>query len=124
MELTIVTSIVTIHVMGREIEFLSTTAEGFEIPNPEYFESSLDENELFDAYSKAVVGASERVSPSVVKIEIEQKGRNWRGRPMPNQTGSGSGFIFTPDGFILTNSPVVHNSSKINVEIKDGNRYK
>ena len=109
--------------MSSEIEFLSTLSENYADYDRYNSAPDVDEGEIFDSYSRTVVGVSESVSPSVVKIEIEQQGKNIRGRQMPNQTGSGSGFIFTPDGFILTNSHVVHNSGKISVVMQSGNRY-
>jgi len=77
---------------------------------------------LLDAYSNAVVSAAEKVSPSVAKIEVTQKAtaRNGESR---ERHGGGSGFVFTPDGLVLTNSHVVHNASKIELSLPDGRRF-
>ncbi len=74
---------------------------------------------LLDEYSRSVVSAVSRVSPAVVNIEIEQR---TKGRPR-NVAGSGSGFVIAPDGFILTNSHVVHHPTQIIVNLSDGREY-
>jgi S1-C subfamily serine protease len=82
----------------------------------------LDDSALLDAYSQAVVGAAEKISPSVVKIDVVQTARSRSGEPRERQ-GGGSGFVFTPDGLILTNSHVVHEARRIEVSFSDGRRF-
>src|SRR4030095_10916785 len=80
---------------------------------------------LLDAYSRAVIDTVKKVGPSVVTIEVSkspQGGGDPRNRGGIHR-GSGSGFIFTPDGFILTNSHVVHGATKIVESTADGHRH-
>jgi S1-C subfamily serine protease len=78
---------------------------------------------LLDAYSNAVIAAADKVNPSVVNIEIRRRDEHRAAQPLgPERGGSGSGFIFTPDGFILTNSHVVDGASRIDVTLSDGRR--
>src|SRR5260221_8424306 len=72
---------------------------------------------LLDAYWSAVVAASERVGPAVVHVEVAQGPRPGEGEA--KRRGTGSGFVFTPDGFILTNSHVVHGARSIKVSFAD-----
>jgi S1-C subfamily serine protease len=74
---------------------------------------------LLDEYSRAVVSAVERVAPAVANIEIQQRSKN---RPR-DIGGSGSGFVIAPDGFILTNSHVVHSATRIVINLSDGRDY-
>jgi S1-C subfamily serine protease len=76
---------------------------------------------LLDAYSEAVVGAAEKISLSVVKIEVTQSAKTRSGESKERH-GGGSGFVFTPDGLVLTNSHVVHDAKRIQVSLPDGQR--
>src|SRR5262245_57790297 len=76
----------------------------------------LDESRL-DAYSESVAAAVEKAGPAVVNIRVEKSGAgSHRGS---NHNGAGSGFIIAPDGFILTNSHVVHDAGRIEVTLGD-----
>lgn len=80
--------------------------------------------ELLDAYSRAVTRAVEVVGPSVVKIDVsrERGGRGRRARQAPE--GSGSGFVLTPDGSVVTNSHVVEQAASIEIALPDARRVR
>ena len=77
-----------------------------------------DDSDLLDAYSRTVVGAVARVAPAVVNIGVAQRVKARNGER--EVSGNGSGFVITPDGFILTNSHVVHQANAIRVNLPDG----
>jgi len=80
-----------------------------------------DDAALLDAYSQAVIGAVERVGPAVVHLEVHTP--RTRGRQRGVSVGTGSGFFFTPDGFLLTNSHVVRGAEAIRATSSDGTTH-
>src|ERR1051326_570156 len=69
------------------------------------------EIDLLDAYSRAVVNAVDLAGPSVLHIQVENAGRS---------AGGGSGVLFTPDGYALTNSHVISGAAGIRATSADG----
>jgi len=85
------------------------------------------DGELLDAYSRTVTTVAEQVSPAVVKIEVQGTPPPVEGRPGPRRGpqeggGSGSGFVMTPDGYVLTNSHVVSGAKRLAAIFQDGTR--
>jgi S1-C subfamily serine protease len=103
--------------MNGDSLFLSNYAE----PSLQSAINGPNDPALLDAYSQAVVGAAEKISLSVVKIEVTQSGKTRSGESKERH-GGGSGFVFTPDGLVLTNSHVVHDAKRIQVSLADGRR--
>jgi S1-C subfamily serine protease len=73
------------------------------------------EKDALDAYSRAVIGVVDRAGPAVVSIEVANK----RG-----PSGAGSGFVVTPDGYVMTNSHVVSGVREIRVRTPSGETLK
>jgi S1-C subfamily serine protease len=79
-------------------------------PEPEFSGPPPEETEALDAFSRVVVRVAEVLRPAVVNL----RGRRGRG------DGSGSGILFTPDGFLLTNHHVVQGSEQVRIRLNDG----
>jgi len=83
--------------------------------------SSPSDETLLDAYSAAVTAAVEKARDAVVHIEVKTDGKE-RGPQGEPSGGSGSGFFISPDGYLLTNSHVVHGATALRVFLSDGRK--
>lgn len=97
-----------LHIMDNSISFLTHQAS--------------NDRSLLDAYSQTVTGVVGTVAESVVHIEVQKKVSDQRSRDKRTQAGTGSGFIISSDGFIITNNHVVENADSIKVSFVDGRR--
>ena len=77
-----------------------------------------DDYGLLDAYSKTITGVVGTVAEGVVHIEIKKNMRNKRTKEIIVQSGSGSGFVISSDGYIVTNAHVVENAIEIKVSFQ------
>ena len=82
-----------------------------------------EEVELLDAYSKAVTRVVAKVGPAVVNIRVKKKTPVRPGRPSREAEGGASGVIIAPDGYIVTNSHVVEETTEVRVALADGTSY-
>jgi len=105
------------------LDFVSLAADSPQAQGVTAATQAIDDSQLLDAYSRAVTGAVEKVSPAVVNIDVHQSVRSGRRAEPQERHGGGSGFVFTPDGLVLTNSHVVHDASRIEVTVADGRRF-
>ena len=78
--------------------------------------------DLLDAYSKTITGVVGSIAEAVVHIEVTKKVTDRRRQQQRTAAGSGSGFIISSDGFIVTNHHVIENADSIKVSLSDGRR--
>jgi S1-C subfamily serine protease len=80
------------------------------------------DREALDAYSSTIVCVVEQVAPAVVQIGVTKAvmSRTYGGMAPRLAQGAGSGVIFTPDGYVLTNAHVVDGARSITVLLADG----
>lgn len=112
----------------KDVRLLSSDENSFQKDGVSPANRDEADSEALDAYSRAIIHAAEKISPSVVGVRVYPGPRESRsGKPPVSQrsngSGSGSGFVLTPDGYVLTNSHVVHGAGRIEITLSDGESY-
>jgi S1-C subfamily serine protease len=102
-----------------ELTLIDTARDGLTAASSPERAADTTDTDLLDAYSHAVVGVVERVGPAVVSIVVGGRATDGGTRRAEGQ-GAGSGVIIAPDGYVLTNSHVVHGGSRLEVTLTDG----
>jgi S1-C subfamily serine protease len=99
---------------------LKLVSDSDAMPETQSAAQPVDDASLFDAYSQAVVSSVEHIGPAVPHLEVTSAATRRGGRRGAPGGGSGSGLIFTPDGYALTNSHVVQGASSVRARLPDG----
>ena len=116
---TIVAGFSSIHTGGNDMTHIrQISTEEYREQNRSRLRKVEDDAGLLDAYSQVVVSTTEKVSPAVVNIRVQKKTRSRGG-----SGAGGSGFIISPEGFIVTNCHVAEDSEKIEIELQDGRTF-
>ena len=101
--------------MNHPFALVTDDPRSVPIPDAQAGGPPLDDHEVLDAYSHAVVSVVYAVGPSVVSIGVNADNRRGEGR--------GSGVVISSDGYVLTNSHVVHGATALTVTLTDGRRF-
>ena len=103
-------------------DFISDPASAGTANRPE--NASGNDGALLDAYSRAVTDVVAKVGPTVAHIHVKKKAESHRPGPSREMEASGSGFVITPDGYVVTNCHVVEGAGGIEVTLADGTTCK
>ena len=92
--------------MENKVDFINLTAT--------------DDSHLLDAYSSTITSVVKKTAQAVVHIKVIKKLQDPRTKKIIEQSGSGSGFVISTDGYIITNNHVIEDTSSVSVIFADG----
>lgn len=104
------------------LDFLTTESATGQRPAPSNPNSEQDDT-LLDAYSQTVTRVARTVSNAVVHLKVEKPAKHSQVRQQDNNAGTGSGFIISSDGYVVTNSHVVNGATRIEASLPDGRTF-